>query len=172
MWPPECGERESVMSLSTLRSIAALATIILVASTAAAQLSPEHASWADGPEGFLLTKKERREWQELRSDADAKAFIELFWARRNPDPTAGFNTFRAEFQTKVRYADEHFGVPGHRGALSDRAKVLILMGRPEGVQTRGPQQTRVQPTGGVRHETRVDPRREHQHARPHVERGH
>ena len=50
MWPPECGERESVMSLRTLRSIAALATIILAASTAAAQLGPEYASWADGPE--------------------------------------------------------------------------------------------------------------------------
>jgi len=129
------------MSLRPLRSIAALATIVLVASTAVAQLSPEYASWADGPEGFLLTKKERKEWQEIRSDAEAKAFIELFWARRNPDPTAGFNIFRAEFQTKVRYADEHFGAPGHRGALSDRAKLLILMGRPEGVQTRGPQQT-------------------------------
>jgi len=123
-----------------LRSIITFPVTMLMAAAAAAQLSPEYASWADGPEGFLLTKKERSEWQEIRNDAEAKAFIELFWARRNPDPAAGFNTFRAEFQTKVRYADEHFGADGHRGALSDRAKVLILMGRPEGVQTRGPQQ--------------------------------
>ena len=128
------------MSLRTLRSVAALATIILVASTAAAQLSPEYADWADGPAGFLLTKKEKKEWEKITADAEAERFIELFWARRNPDPNAAFNAFRAEFEAKVRYADEHFGYTGRRGALSDRGRVLILMGRPVGAQTRGPQQ--------------------------------
>ncbi len=129
------------MLRSDVRLTVALAIAVLFASTAAAQLSEEYADWADGPAGFLLTKKERKAWDEVASDAEAKQFIELFWARRNPDPDAAFNPFRAEFESKVRYADEHFGTANTRGALTDRAKVLILMGRPEGAQTRGQQQT-------------------------------
>jgi GWxTD domain-containing protein len=123
------------------RSPVALGVALLIASTAAAQLSEEYAGWADGPAGFLLTKKERKAWEQVATDAAAKEFIELFWARRNQDPDAAFNSFRAEFESKVRYADEHFGTDNQRGALTDRARVLILMGRPEGAQTRGQQQT-------------------------------
>ena len=57
---------------------------VLLVPIAGAQLSEEYADWADGPEGFLLTKKEKKEWGEITSDAQAKEFIELFWARRNP----------------------------------------------------------------------------------------
>ncbi len=89
---------------------------------------------------FLLTKKEQKEWEKISTDTEAKEFIDLFWARRNPNPDTSFNTFKAEFDAKVRYAEENFSYPGHSGATTDRAKVLILMGRPEGVQNKGPDQ--------------------------------
>ena len=105
---------------------------VCLAPIAEAQLSDEYADWTDGPEGFLLTKKEKKAWGKIGSDAEAERFIELFWARRNPEPTSPFNAFRAEFEAKVRFADENFGYGAVRGSLSERGWVLMLMGKPHG----------------------------------------
>ncbi len=110
---------------------------VLLVPVAGAQLSGDYADWAEGPEGFLLTKKEKKEWAKISSDADAERFIELFWAKRNPEPNNPFNAFRAEFESKVRFADQNFGFGKNRGALSERGRVLILMGRPDRRQVRG-----------------------------------
>ena len=128
------------MRRSNLQSLFVAVVAILCAAVAHAQLSPDYADWVDGPVGFLLTKKEKKNWDKISTDAEAEKFIELFWARRNPNPDTSFNTFKAEFDAKVRYAEENFSYPGHSGATTDRAKVLILMGRPEGVQNKGPDQ--------------------------------
>jgi GWxTD domain-containing protein len=109
----------------------------LAASIAQAQLSAEYADWADGPEGFLLTKKEEKEWAKISTDAEAAQFIALFWARRNPEPGNPHNPFKVEFEAKVRFADENFGYGSHRGSLSERGRVLILMGKPDSRQVRG-----------------------------------
>jgi GWxTD domain-containing protein len=110
---------------------------IFLAPIALAQLSGDYADWAEGPEGFLLTKKEKKEWAKITTDAEANRFIQLFWARRNPEPNSSFNAFKAEFESKVRFADANFGYAGRRGALSERGRVLILMGRPDSRQVRG-----------------------------------
>jgi GWxTD domain-containing protein len=114
-----------------------LALSVFLAPIADAQLSSDFAGWDKGPEGFLLTKKEKKEWAKITTDAEAKRFIDLFWARRNPEPDSSFNAFKAEFESKVRFADANFGYAGRRGALSERGRVLILMGRPKSRQVRG-----------------------------------
>ena len=120
------------------------ALAIFFAPIAEAQFTGDFADWAEGPEGFLLTKKEKKEWAKITTDSAAEKFIELFWARRNPEPNSAFNAFRAEFESKVRFADENFGWGKNRGALSERGRVLILMGRPDSRQVRsleGPPET-------------------------------
>ena len=104
------------MRHSNLQSLFVAVVAILCAAVAHAQLSPDYADWADGPVGFLLTKKEKKNWDKISTDAEAEKFIELFWARRNPNPDTSFNTFKAEFDAKVRYAEENFSYPGHSGA--------------------------------------------------------
>ena len=118
-------------------ALACFVVLTLVVPIVDAQLSAEYADWADGPEGFLLTKKEIKEWGKIKSDAEAERFIELFWARRNPQPNNPFNTFKAEFDAKVKFADDNFGYKTQRGSLTDRGRVLILMGRPAGRDIRG-----------------------------------
>jgi GWxTD domain-containing protein len=113
----------------------ALASVL--APIAEAQLSAEYSAWAEGPEGFLLTKKEKKEWAKISTDAEAERFIALFWARRNPDPRSTVNPFKAEFEAKARFADENFGYGSHRGSVSERGRVLILMGKPDSRQVRG-----------------------------------
>jgi GWxTD domain-containing protein len=133
---------------------------VCLAPVADAQLSDTYADWADGPEGFLLTKKEKKEWKKVTTDAEAERFIELFWARRNPDPTSPYNAFRAEFEAKVSFADDNFGYTGRRGALSERGWVLILMGKPHGRELREPFQAQdlalPDTTGGETRAGRID----------------
>lgn len=110
---------------------------IFCGSLAEAQLSGEYADWADGPDGFLLTKKEHKAWKKIKSDSAAEQFVELFWAKRNPDATSSFNPFKAEYEQRIRVADENFGYKNHRGALTDRAKVFLLLGPPANIQRGG-----------------------------------
>ncbi len=131
--------------------LVSFALAIFLAPIADAQLSGDFADWDEGPEGFLLTKKEKKEWTKITTDSEAEKFIELFWARRNPEPNSAFNAFRAEFESKVRFADENFGWGKNRGALSERGRVLILMGRPDSRQVRGLEGA--PPTGAISGET-------------------
>ena len=128
------------MRQKSLRLLLIFVLAVFLAPLAEAQLSSEYAGWAEGPEGFLLTKKEKKGWDKITTDAEAEQFIELFWARRNPEPSNPFNAFKAEFESKVRFADENLGYRNHRGSLSDRGRVLILMGRPDGRDLRGASQ--------------------------------
>lgn len=97
--------------------------------------------WDESPAGFLMTKDEEKAWKKVTTEAQAKAFIKLFWAKRNPDPSSAFNPFKAEFENRVRYADEQYTHDKSRGALSDRGKVLILMGPPHYSENRFPTET-------------------------------
>jgi GWxTD domain-containing protein len=105
-----------------------LFVVLLFASSSAAQMSERFSSYFGGPEGFLLTKAERKAWKEVSSDAEAEAFIALFWAKRDPDLSTALNEFRLDFDLRVEAADKLFGFETTRGALSDRARVLILLG--------------------------------------------
>jgi GWxTD domain-containing protein len=97
--------------------------------------------WNEGPEGFLLTKDEKKEWKQITNEADAKRFIDLFWARRNPMPDQPFNPFKAQIEAIIRYADANYSYEGVRGALTDRGRVMILMGQPHYVENRAPTET-------------------------------
>ena len=97
--------------------------------------------WDKSPAGFLMTKDEEKAWKNISTEAEATAFIELFWAKRNPDPTSAFNPFKADFENKVRYADEQYTWDKQRGALTDRGRVLFLLGAPHYSENRFPTET-------------------------------
>lgn len=120
---------------------AALMTVVGLATTASAELSEKYRGWADGPAGYLLTKPEKKAWDAIATDAAAKDFIALFWARRDPDPTDSFNPFKAEFDARVRYADEHFSHDETAGSMTDRGRVLLLLGPPHQAEKRSPTET-------------------------------
>ena len=117
-----------------MRKSAWLALVVWgAAAVATAQLSPEYKDWPNGPAGFLLTKAEKKEYQGFTSDAQAKAWIELFWAKRDPNLESVGNEFKVDFDYKVEAADKQFATEKLRGSMSDRGKTLILVGRPSGV---------------------------------------
>ena len=102
-----------------------------VATGAAAEMSESLRSWADSPVQLLLSRDELRQFRSLRNDADAERFIELFWARRDPEPATPANELREGFGDRVAAADEQFGYEGVRGAFTDRGRALILLGAPD-----------------------------------------
>jgi GWxTD domain-containing protein len=122
-------------------SIVAMAQDEMAAGPGTAETEWNWQVWDESPAGFLLTKQEKKEWKKITTEAQAARFVDLFWARRNPDPAQPFNTFKAQFDSRVRYAEENFSYEGRSGALSDRAKVLILMGPPHQAEHRSPTET-------------------------------
>src|SRR5207245_1480887 len=67
------------------------AAVAALAVNAFAALSPKYTDWAKGPAQFIMTKDEQAKWKTINDDADAQAFIDLFWARRDPTPDTPFN---------------------------------------------------------------------------------
>lgn len=102
-------------------------------------LSAEFLDWGRGPAQFLMTKDEAAKWKTVSSDGDAKAFVALFWARRDPTPGTPRNEFREEYEHRVAMADKSFPTDKKRGALTDRGKVLILFGQPKKIERSGGQ---------------------------------
>src|SRR6266849_2172577 len=126
------------ISMRTTRWLIVSAAIaVLSAVSGFAVLSPAQADWAKGPVQFLMTKEEVAQWNALQSDADADAFIALFWARRDPTPGTPRNEFREDFEVRAAYADKNFATPRMRGSLTDRGKALIICGPPTKVYHRG-----------------------------------
>jgi GWxTD domain-containing protein len=107
------------------------ALLVCLAATAVAQLSPEVAEWGKGPYQFLMTKEEAAAWRNIQNDADAKAFVALFWARRDPTPTTPANEYRSEIEGWIKYADANFTSEKIRGSLTDRGRTIVLYGRPK-----------------------------------------
>ncbi len=113
----------------------ACALLVLVASTSAFGQLIKYADWADGPVRHLMTKQEMKQWRDIHSDQDAQAFIELFWAKRDPTPDTARNEFREAFDARVALADQQFS--GRiRGAMSDPGRAFILLGPPYTVSGR------------------------------------
>ncbi len=113
-----------------------LALAALLTPPASAQLI-RYEGWGEGPVLHLMTRQELAEWKTIRTDERAKAFVDLFWARRDPTPETRRNEFRDEFEARVALADEQFTSARIRGSMSDAGKVLILLGPPWQVSMKG-----------------------------------
>jgi GWxTD domain-containing protein len=108
------------------------------ASVAAAQLSQTYKELPSGPAGFIMTEAEKSAYALLKTDAEAQAWAELFWAKRDPDLNTVENEFKQDFDQRVAAADKMFSTDKVKGSVSDRGKVLIVMGRPLNVQNQAP----------------------------------
>lgn len=116
------------MKIVRLSVIALLA--LTLATNSFAALSKEYADFAKGPAQNLLTSEERAQWKNIKTDDAAKAFIDLFWARRDPSPGTPVNENKDLFEARVKVADGNFREPKKIGSMTDRGKAFILMGTP------------------------------------------
>ena len=117
----------------------------ILALPLAAQTSPRE--FATGPAKWLMTSEEQKAWRDVKTDDQAIDFIDLFWARRDPTPGTPRNENRLEFESRVAYADANFKEGNLRGSLTERGRVLILLGVPKNLATQGTRTT-AQAMGG------------------------
>ena len=106
--------------------------LALTLATAALAEPPSHfADWPKGPVKWLMTAEDQKAWRAVSNDGEARQFIALFWARRDPTPGTPENEFHDQFDRRVAWADVAFTRAGLRGAFTDPGRVYILLGAPE-----------------------------------------
>ena len=107
---------------------AGLLLCLFLAAAAAAQdsgaLDRRHADFLSAADP-ILSGTERRVFGELRHAYQRDAFIQRFWAVRDPYPETPQNEFRERFDRVVELAEERFG-----GARDARFEALLLHGEP------------------------------------------
>ena len=113
-----------------MKKILPFLLVCLTALPAAAELSEKYKEWGAGPAQWIMTPDETRAWRKVATDDEAIAFIDLFWARRDPTPNTAANEARNEHESRIAYADKEFTEKRKRGALTDRGRVYIVMGNP------------------------------------------
>jgi len=92
--------------------------------------------WNKGPAEYLFTQEERELWKEIDGTEEKRDFIAWFWDRRDEDLRDRQNSFKEGFYVRVASANERFsGFP--RGWRSDRGRVWIVLGRPDGMRANG-----------------------------------
>jgi GWxTD domain-containing protein len=126
--------RRYLYASGILMSLMAGLLLCPLAATAAKhpQLSPRYQHWVDREVNYLITDQEQKTFFSLSTDHDRDAFIERFWAIRNPDPNSPGNAFREEHYRRLEYANSHFGVPSEDdGWNTDRGMVYITLGPPQ-----------------------------------------
>lgn len=104
--------------------------IAAVFALSAFALSDENVQFGKGPAQFLMTKEEVAQWKNVKTDDEAKSFIDAFWAKRG-------ERFHAEFDSRVKYADDHFAEGRRKGSTTDRGRTLIVLGGPAKVERFG-----------------------------------
>jgi GWxTD domain-containing protein len=106
-------------------------TGVLLAATKGT-LPAKYATWLNEEVPYIISNAERNAFLALKSDADREAFIQNFWAIRNPDSNSPTNQFRDEYYRRLAYANDQFGSPGrHDGWRTDRGMVYITLGPPQ-----------------------------------------
>jgi len=94
------------------------------------RLSPDYSQWLVGPTGRMATAEEVQAFLALSSDAEAAAFVEEFWERRDPMPLRADNPLRETYEERAAVADRQFSEAGYLGRRTDRGTIFVLHGEP------------------------------------------
>lgn len=106
--------------------------------------------WLNEDAVYLITEEERSVFSKLTTDEEKEQFIEQFWHRRDPDYTTAVNEFKEEHYRRIAYANERFA-SGSPGWLTDRGRIYIIHGPPDGIETNpgGPYFRKPEEGGGM-----------------------
>lgn len=97
-------------------------------------LEGELSQWMIGPIGRLATEDEITGYLRLKTADEAKVFIDQFWAKRDPDPSAAGNPVLELYDQRAAEADKKFSEAAVSGRRTDRGTIYVLYGEPESVE--------------------------------------
>jgi GWxTD domain-containing protein len=126
------------------------AALLLSAGLSSGAGLERYKDWNKSPEfTFLATDAEQKEWKKVASDEAADGFVQLFWARRDPDIKTPVNEFKVGFDQRVKDADQLFAMPRLRGALTERGKAFVVIGVPKELKRFAGQKAQPIPASGM-----------------------
>jgi GWxTD domain-containing protein len=79
---------------------------------------------------LLITDAEKAEFKKLKKDKDKDLFIQLFWAKRDPNPSTEVNEFKEEYYKRLEHVKKSFIYGNKTGLYTDMGKVYALFGQP------------------------------------------
>jgi len=103
-------------------------------SVSASEYPADLKKWLDSPVRYVATPPEIKAFKKLKNDNARAAFIESFWARRDPEPDTLVNEYRQQFWERVREAKDLFYDGAKPGWKTDRGKIYILYGPPTKIE--------------------------------------
>ena len=147
----------SQLAALTLLGVVIAATGTCITTAAHAQNNPTHNStqpstsltkqpatqyqlWLDQDVSYIITPAERAAYLQLPDDNSRDAFITQFWTNRNA-PDSAPNSFREQHYSRIAYSNQHFGTADTPGWQSDRGHIFIVNGRPDTIDSHGPDST-------------------------------
>jgi GWxTD domain-containing protein len=125
------------------KTLAALFALSVTA-TLFSQPKSKLLEFAQGPAQWIMTREEQQAWKRVKTEEQAREFIDLFWARRDPTPGTPKNENRIDFDGRVLFADNHFAEKqrNRRGSLTERGRTIIVLGFPKEFDIEGMKTTR------------------------------
>ncbi|HPW17698.1 MAG TPA: GWxTD domain-containing protein [Candidatus Aminicenantes bacterium] len=119
---------------ASVKRLALAAAVVLGASSCASERLPRTFDPASrefySKVRYIITAEERKAFLAL-PEADRPAFIEDFWARRDPKPGTEENEFKTEYFKRIDTANRLFSGGAAPGWLQDRGRVYIVLGPPD-----------------------------------------
>lgn len=77
---------------------------------------------------YLLTPQEKEKFRAL-TDEQKELYIRNLWNSLDTNPVTPENEYQVEYMQRFEYAKKRYGIP------SDRAKIYILLGKPNSVES-------------------------------------
>ncbi|HET9481883.1 MAG TPA: GWxTD domain-containing protein [Candidatus Polarisedimenticolia bacterium] len=125
---------DAVHTARASRLLALMAAVLICGAARAEEIDPwDHADakWRQGPVKYLLTKPEEQAFRKLKTDDERAAFVQEFWAKRDPVPDTPGNEYREAFYKRAREAAANYTEDNGKGWQDDRGRVYILFGPPD-----------------------------------------
>jgi len=99
------------------------------------ELPEKYRKWLQEEVTYIISDVEREAFLNLVSEQERETFIDVFWRKRDPNPTTLENEFRTEHYERLAYANEFLGRSTFRkGWQTDRGRYYILLGPPRNIQ--------------------------------------
>ena len=98
--------------------------------------------WDQSPQGYFMTKVERADWQNVKTDADAEKFVHDFLAKRR-------DTFATDVADRAAQADKYLTIGKLAGSKTTRGMIVILLGPPQGLDVTAAARSEVKRDNGT-----------------------
>jgi GWxTD domain-containing protein len=95
------------------------------------KLPEPYRKWLREEVTYIISEVERETFLSLSTESERNAFIEVFWRKRDRNPSTPENEYKNEHYERLAYANEFFGRDTFRpGWQTDRGRFHILLGKP------------------------------------------